>query len=380
MPDMKIRHVLPGHGYVPRNPENSAFGGITVAAWELAIRQAETDHLQIIGLSREGRRFHTTHKGVELTGILPWYWARWGKRDFRYFAPLLVRSLFARPDILHCYSGPALLSMPAQARLLHLQNVLPPADRAAHHKALSKADAIICCSQFVRRRLLDDYEGLTSKTYVVHNGGKRHKPSGRSLRAELDIAADTTVVLFVGMVTAEKGLHVLIEAIRHILDEHKDVALLVAGSSKLWYKVDASASISAYESSLRAGSRSLPIFFLGHVSQNRLADVYHSADIFCCPSVWDEPFGIVNVEAMMSGLPVIASAVGGIPEVVNDDVGKLVPPNNVDALASALCDLINSPDLRTQLASNAIERAECFTWDRTHESINEIYAQIRKKT
>ena len=98
------------------------------------------------------------------------------------------------------------------------------------------------------------------------------------------------------------------------------------------------------------------------------------------PSIWDEPFGIVLVEAMSAGLPIVASAVGGIPEVVNNDVGRLVQPNDAEALADAIIELLKNDQLRARLSTGALKRSQIFTWDNTARKVEQIYALVQEKS
>lgn len=376
---MKIRHVLPAFGFVPKNPEESAYGGMTMTALQLALRQQTTANVSVVGLSRERESFTVLHGDVLLKGIKPWYWAQFGRLDLHYFAPVLYASLPRRVDILHCYTDPTLLYLPAQYRVLHLQNVIRPLESKVVAQALKRADAIICCSKFVQAEALKQIPGALENSVVVHNGGTRHTPDGMDFRQQLGLDEHARVILFVGAITPQKGLHVLVEAIRVISSELDNVRLLVAGSSQLWYNPRGKSSASVYEHKLIEATQELPIHFLGRVTQEEMGDLYRAADVFCCPSVWEEPFGIVNVEALAAGLPVVACSVGGIPEIVNGDVGRLVPPNDAKALADALRKLLQDEDLRLRLAANALVRAKLFNWDNAASKVERIYTKISNR-
>lgn len=373
----KISHVLPAIGFVPRNPDDSAYGGITMTAWQLASRQSQNNHVNMLGLSREGEPFSVVYKDVGLRGIRPWRWASFGRFDLHYIAPMLRRLVFDRPDILHGYTDPTLLLLPAQYRILHLQNVLRPSNSVSTLRALTRADAIICCSHYVRDELVRQFPTVSDVSVVVHNGGTKHIPASSHIREKWAISDDALVILFVGAVTPEKGLHILIEAVARIVPEIDNVHLLVAGSSQLWYSARARDTSSEYERKLVIAGTRLPIYFLGRVSQKDIGEVYSAADVFVAPSVWDEPFGITVVEALAAGLPVVASSVGGIPEIVNEDVGILVPPGDSDALAAALRKLLQDERLRSTLAANATSRADLFSWNKTATGVNQVYRDIQ---
>ncbi len=101
-------------------------------------------------------------------------------------------------------------------------------------------------------------------------------------------------------------------------------------------------------------------------------------DFGVVPSTYPEPFGIVNLEYMACGLPVVATEVGGIPEVVVDGkTGLLIEPNNPQALAAAIEKLLNAPDLRIKMGNAGRKRVEQnFTWGKHMQQLIEIYQKI----
>lgn len=370
---MRITHLLPPFGFVPEDPENSSMGGVTTTAWELAVRQVYEHSTSIVGLSLSGEPFSSSVQNIQLYGLPTWQKFKTGKLDLAYLLPAFISVMRQRPKLLHCYSNPALLHIPSRYRVLHLQNTLPEGYHTSVAAAVDKADAVICCSNYVCESVLQTYPQFKHKTYVVHNGARSFTPIRHRLREELGISQGALVLFFAGAVNPVKGLNVLAEAFLTILEKVDDVHLIIAGSSHLWHDVTHSGAMSAYESEVRALLARKPAYFLGNVPRNRMGEVYGTADIFVCPSIWDEPFGIVNVEAMAAGLPVVASNVGGIPEVVNDEVGRLVPPNDVGVLAAALLDLLQDDELRSRLAANAYSRAKLFDWDIAADAVERIY-------
>jgi glycosyltransferase involved in cell wall biosynthesis len=103
---------------------------------------------------------------------------------------------------------------------------------------------------------------------------------------------------------------------------------------------------------------------LGYVPDDELPALYQDADLFVLPSRSGEGFGLVALEAMASGLPVLATSSGGVVDIVKDGVnGRLVPPNDVPALAEALNRLVDDGPLRTELAQGARRSAGASTWD-----------------
>ncbi len=159
-------------------------------------------------------------------------------------------------------------------------------------------------------------------------------------------------VLFVGAEWERKGGPVLIEAFRQVLRAIPDASLTIAG-----VRCDLDVPNCAW---------------LGHVPLDQLSQYYSRASVFCLPTRL-EPFGVALVEAMMHKLPVVASSVGAIPEIVDDGVtGDLVPPGNAPALAQALIRLLQDPARRRRYGEAGYHRAiGTYTWDRVGQRIRQ---------
>ena len=127
------------------------------------------------------------------------------------------------------------------------------------------------------------------------------------------------------------------------------------------------------------------IIFTGKLSPEALANEYKTANVFTLPAIVDskgdtEGLGVVLIEAMELGLPIVASNVGGIPDVVIDgETGILVPEKDPEALANAYKRLASNPELISQLLAGAQKRiAECFTWDGIIERQIAVYNKVLK--
>ena len=181
------------------------------------------------------------------------------------------------------------------------------------------------------------------RTAVMYNGADEDS----FYPAVSTVLSMTPVVLFVGRLIPEKGVHVLLEAMRILAREGVRLQAKIIGSVN--FGTD---TLSPYAEALH---RDCPhnTEFLPYMVGERLAEQFRNASIFCCPSTWEEPFGMVNVEAMASGLPVVASAVGGIPEIFTQGGGLLVPKNSAPELAAALRSLAENELERARLGAQA---------------------------
>jgi len=250
--------------------------------------------------------------------------------------------------------------------------------------AFEAADAVIAVSAGMRKDTLDSYANLDpDKVHVVKNGidTEEFKPDpGTDIVNELGIDLDKPSVVFVGRITRQKGLIHLVRAAEKF-DPDTQVVLLAGApdTPEIAKQIgDAFAHLQSTRGNVLWIEEMLP---RGHVRQ-----VLSHATVFACPSVY-EPLGIVNLEAMASETAVVASAVGGIPEVVVDGVtGYLVPydpaeaddPAAVAAFETDFADKINSltrePDKARAFGLAGRERCiEEFDWSKIAAETVDVY-------
>lgn len=377
---MKIRHVLPGFGVVPADLAADGMSGIVGVAYNLARQQAVCRHaVELFGLcdGSQPAGVQQTAEGVTIVPVRARSWLRIGSYDYRYFGPAALQLWRrGRSDVQHVYSNPYLLAPSrAEKRVLHYQTPVGEVP-AAYQKAVQKAGAVICCSNFIRDQFLEHVTYPAASVFVVYNGVDldHFRPGDKQAsRARLGIPADDVVILFAGQVNEEKGLLHLVRACRHLAPDN-DVRLVVAGSSALWGDSAQSGAQTPYERQVATEAENLKTTFLGKVAHGRMPIVYQAADVFVCPSVWDEPFGMVNLEAMATELPVVASRAGGIPEAIaNDETGFLVPASDAPALAGALRRLLDNPTLRREMGQAGRRRAHRYSWGTIAAQVESIY-------
>ena len=183
-------------------------------------------------------------------------------------------------------------------------------------------------------------------------------------------------ILFVGRHIERKGICYLIEAAKYLPRDQFEIRIVGVGDLTEELKKLASES---------ATPNSAEIIFTGKLSPEALANEYKTANVFTLPAIVDskgdtEGLGVVLIEAMELGLPIVASNVGGIPDVVIDgETGILVPEKDPEALASAYKRLAAEPELVKQLLAGSRKRiAECFTWDGIIERQIAVYNKLAK--
>jgi glycosyltransferase involved in cell wall biosynthesis len=328
-------------------------------------------------------RYHLDAVDVRVTP--GWRWARVPRIDGRVVLPLLAGAAAAGPaDVVQAYSDPHLLLAPrARARVLHFQTPVPAAPPGLYGRLVGRADLIVCCSEFIARQVRSRLDFPPERVAVVHNGvdPDRYAAAGAGREAgrrRWRIDPDELVLLYVGAVVPEKGLLHLLHALAR-LDPARPFRLLVAGGAGLWPTADEPypEETGGYAGAVREAGAALSVTWLGVVPRDELPGLYALADLFVCPSVWDDPFPLVNVEAMAAGTPVVASRVGGIPEaVVDGETGLLVPPADPAALAGALTSLVDDAERRQRMGAAARARAAAFTWEKAADRLDDLYREV----
>jgi phosphatidylinositol alpha-mannosyltransferase len=172
-------------------------------------------------------------------------------------------------------------------------------------------------------------------------------------------AAEPLRVLFVGRYgESRKGLEVLLGAARRLVESGRPVELTVVGDGP--------------RERVRAAAGSLPVRFAGRLDDAALAAAYAGAGVFCAPSLGGESFGMVLVEAMASGCPVVASAIPGYAEAARG-AARLVPPNDAAALAEALWSAGRDPAERQRLIRLGLRRAPALDWPHVARRVVRVY-------
>ena len=254
--------------------------------------------------------------------------------------------------------------------------------------AILEADAIIAVSEGTRADILRAYPDVKAdRIHVIYNGvdlAEYQKTSETSALTDYGIDPAEPYVLFVGRITRQKGVTHLVDAIRYLPRETQVV--LCAGAP------DTPQIAAEMRQKIENARRDHPhiIWIEKMVTKHEATQLYSNARVFCCPSVY-EPFGIVNLEAMACRVPVIASATGGIKEVVVDgETGYLVPFEQdpvtsfpVDPekfardLAAGLNRLLEDPDKCRHFGNAGRRRVEeNFSWTAIAQQTIRLYQQL----
>jgi teichuronic acid biosynthesis glycosyltransferase TuaC len=240
-----------------------------------------------------------------------------------------------------------------------------PGLRRAASEAIRLASKVVAVSDFIRKRVASLSSERDDVT-VIYNGAddRVFKPADRfEARSRLRLPAERFVVAFAGRPTHEKGAYDLIEALARL--QHIRPTLLIAGPP--------------LSADLRATIQRLHVdaLELGMLSHAELAQAIAASDVFCLPS-YNEGLPASICEAMVAGRPVIATPVGGIPEIVKDgETGYLVPVGDPRALARRLGDLAGDPASGARFGANARAFAQTrLTWRANAQRHERLYRQL----
>ena len=315
------------------------------------------------------------------------------------------------PDVVHCHTWYAQLAgrlaRPLTgARLVLTTHSLEPhrpwkaeqlgtaynATAWIERTAYENADGVVAVSGAMKADVQTLYGVAPERVRVIHNGidpdEYQPRPSPATLR-RLGVDPDVPIVLFVGRITRQKGILHLVRALRHLAPGVQVV--LCAGAPDT---PEIAAEMGALVAAARLESAAGIVWIPEMLSKPDVIALYSHAALFVCPSVY-EPFGIINLEAMACETPVVASAVGGIPEiVVPGETGVLVPldarddgsaePRDPEAFSRALADAVNAlmADPARRLAMGRAARARVvahFSWASIAQATLAFYRSLPER-
>jgi glycosyltransferase involved in cell wall biosynthesis len=229
---------------------------------------------------------------------------------------------------------------------------------------LRSADAIVAPSRAFLSDVVSLFPEIASRGLTIHNGVDRAELEQPNGGGPLE---HSPYLLCVAAHNEKKAIEVLIRAFARIAPSHSDLHLVLVGDGPLRGELEALAR------SLALADR---IAFLGSRARSDVAQLLRGSRVFVLPSR-SEPFGIAVLEALASGCAVVASAVGGIPEIIVDgESGILVAPDDPEALARAIARVLDEPKLRESLAQAGRARAADFTVERMGERYESVYGDL----
>ncbi len=381
---MRIAHFISN----PLENENSAVYVKSMVAYNLCLNLTRRGHYVQIFTSSEDRKDHIDdYKGV----IVHRYGSMLRYRSEPVSPGILYKPLNYDVDVVHIHSGVSIsllagyrYAMEKKKPLVitwhgdslreygRYSGIVPGVaayfyKRCLADKVLSRADVIISPSESYidESKFLEKYRG---KIAVIPNGVNLEKfdisYSKEECKRKLGLN-EKNVVLFVGRLYPLKGPHILLKAIPNVIKENKDTLFVFVGGGNVdeYKKLSEEIGVKEY------------VKFTGYIDEEKYF-YYRASDIFCLPSTL-ESFGIVNLEAMACGVPIVASRVGGIPDIVNDgENGLLITPGDSNALADAIIYLLENKDIRERMGKNGKKKIKDYSWERIAERTENVYRMI----
>lgn len=280
-------------------------------------------------------------------------------------------------DIVHTH-GPLAPVLPMLA-IKHSKSVNIATFHAAHSSSLGykifspvlrhyfkKLNGLIAVSEVARESMEKYFHG---DYRIIPNGidVKRFNPELSPIEKYQDGRPN---ILFVGRFDPRKGLKYLLMAMPRILKSIPEARLLVVGKGFLE---------SYYRRYLDPRFRE-SVVYVGYVEPDLLPRYYATSDVFCSPATGAESFGIILLEAMATGTPLVASSIAGYRQVVDHmNDGILVPPMDHEALGDGVVRLLSDESLKAKFRQKGLKKAEYYSWERVTKTIEQYYVEVLEK-
>lgn len=266
--------------------------------------------------------------------------------------------------------------------LARVKDVASPGDppeplfrKRGEARVIRAADRIIAPTDTERSQLIDLYDADPSHIFVAPPGVDllRFAPGDRKVAKQRFGFSDDPLVVFVGRLQAFKGTDIAVDAMAHLQRMVPGAQLAIVGG-------DSPRGSRGERMRLRLAARRLGVLdkltFMEPVTHTELPELYRAADVVVVPSA-SESFGLVALEASACGTPVVATAVGGLREIVRDGVsGYLVTRRDPKSFAAALSRVLADPGAQDRLGSAAAKEAQRFPWTRTADGILDAFASV----
>ncbi|MCJ8014668.1 glycosyltransferase family 4 protein [Paenibacillus sp. KQZ6P-2] len=365
---MKILIVAPEQLPVPGS------GSVEICILAIAQQLAQNHKVTVVSRASNGMPFQSTINRVKIVRVS-------SESSEVYLASVLRFIQGSSYDVIQVDNRPhymaSIKNMYPQMKVtlfLHSLTFVPHTRHIAN--SLKYADLIIANSNSLMHELIVRFPSQAHKIRTVELGVDiiTFTPPSESERSEARQKygiGNRFTVLFVGRIIPRKGVPVLLRAV-YLARKQVPLHLIIAGKGR-----------ASYLRKLRMQAKKLgvPVTWLGKQDHSEIHRIYQMADCFVCPSQKHEAFGLVNVEAMATGLPVIASRIGGIPEIVkHGSNGYLVDAyRHPSRFAKYLIRLEKNRELQCTLGNNGRSTVlQHFTWSQTASKIVSLYSQATR--
>ena len=360
MRKVKVLHIIPAF----------VTGGAEKLVLDLILNY-DKERFEIAALSFKSKANRIFEQELEKKGLHIFYLDKKNGFDCLLFFKISKVLKKFKPDIIHSH-----LYVLKYALLPVIFNGIPVKFHTVHSIASKEQRGIarivysmaykyfgvvpIAISANIKETIVDYYRFHNGYIPVILNGidTNRFKNCHRPTNSKIKL-------LHIGRFNIAKNHDLMIDAFKEVVDKGYDIQLVLVGDGELKSKIVEKVQKLGLESHVE---------FLG--IRNDIPDLLAQSDIFILPSSW-EGLPIVLLEAMAAGVPIIATKVGGVPEIVQNNVnGFLVEPNNRDSIVRAIIELVHSKELRETMGHNSIEYITKFDIRTTQKSYEELYLQL----
>jgi glycosyltransferase involved in cell wall biosynthesis len=325
---------------------------------------------------------HQAASRFAAAGVEPIFLGR-TKSDPRAFMDVLGILGRESIDVLHVSGLKSLLLGRTAARLkgcpvvAHFHDTIPPPTwmQGLQRRLASSTELALAVSNPIRDFVIREFAIPSSRTQVLYNGLRTERfahPAADArirIRQEWGLDPSIPVIGVIGRVHPDKGQKLMIRVMPRVLRDCSEAVLVITGDGP-----DREACIGLVKG-LGLGAK---VRFTGQ--RDDIPDLLAAVDVVVVPSLWEEPFPFVALEAMAAGRPVVAFRTGGLSEsIVEGETGYLVPLADEDALAAAVSRLVCQPRLARRLGEGAARRAQEFSIGRHVQQLEELYAAVASR-
>ncbi|TMW72951.1 glycosyltransferase family 4 protein [Alteribacter natronophilus] len=298
-------------------------------------------------------------------------------------------------DVIHIFNRPRLVgrireAQPGARLILSMHNDMFKPEKINHDEgaaAIAEVDKIITISDYIGTSITADFPEAAPKLKTIYSGVDVNRfvpastPQGRKLReairSEHQIGS-RKLIMFAGRLSANKGADILLQAMPILAEKHPDVALVLVGSK--WFSDDNITDYVAYVRAL-AQRMPVPVITTGFVHPDEIHKWFAASDVFVCPSQWEEPLARVHYEAMAAGLPIVTTARGGNPEVIEPGKNGYVVENPEDPqeFADKISRILSSSSAARTMGTHGRQIAELhFVWSRVVKDILTVWNEVEQ--
>jgi len=398
---VKILHFL-GIGRLPKQPMAEATGGTERTVLEVARIQRKRG-FDVTIASKGDEFWRGEWEGVKLLRIAPSAWTKALTlgRITGVQIPLALLLRREQFDLVHLHEHLKTSLFGARPKIMHFHNdPLPGSDAALAQEApaywaqVGKSLRQIGVSDYVakRLRLIRELAGAPPDANVmrIQNGvhadampAPARADARRLTRERLGLKETDVVFLFSGALRPEKGVDLLARAFVRTLEQNPNARLLIVGGGRLWIEQGwlQSSPVDSWERKiadiLAPAIERKQAHLLGLTPPAEIMPFYAASDALVLPSMFQETFGLVILEAFSVGLPVVAFRSGGIPELVeNGRNGLLVEQGDEEGLYRAMSELARDRALRERLGAAGEQTARRYPWENTADQLDAVYLSV----